>query len=97
MKHRTPECWAKLVAAWKASGQSAATFCKEGKIGYASFCHWRKRLAEVPVFEEPSKQDSAPAFIDLSSLGTPRDCADGRWHIVLRLGDGIELCLRQGG
>ena len=97
MKHRTREQWAELVAAWKASGQSAAVFCKVRQVGYASFCQWRKRLAELPASGEISKHDNPPAFIDLSSLGGQPYSAGKRWHIVLRLGDGIELCLRQGG
>jgi len=96
MKGHTQERWAKLVAAWQSSGQTAKAFCEARGLGYASFCQWRKRLAAAPGALNANQED-APAFIDLSSLGARPDLDGKGWHIVLRLGDGIELCLRQGG
>lgn len=71
---------------------SAARFCQDNNIAYASFCHWRRRLraeeAQLPRLQPASN----PAFIDLGTL-LPDNARP--WHIVLRLGDGIELCLNQ--
>lgn len=94
-KHRSPAQWQALVDQQRASGLSAPQFCKQEKIGYASFCHWRKRLSE------PSADETAvsgePGFLDLSSLmGTPPSAGPG-WHIVLSLGNGVELRLSQNG
>ncbi len=87
---RTPEQWQALVDQWQRSGQTAARFCEDNAIGYASFCNWRKRLID----------DSAPlaeqdvSFIDISTLPSP---GTGRtWNIVLSLGNGVELRLSQG-
>jgi len=52
-KHRTPEQWQTLVDQQRASGLSAPQFCKQEKIGYASFCNWRKRLSD-PSTDESS-------------------------------------------
>jgi len=65
-KHRTPEQWQALVDQQRASGLSAPQLCKQEKIGYASFCNWRKRLPN-PSTDESSGSDEA-GFLDLSSL-----------------------------
>ena len=85
---RTAEQWQILVEQWKRSGQSATQFCKVQQIGYASFCHWRKRLADV----KPTPDAEAPSFIDLNALEKRSDPA---WHIVISLGNSIELRLSQ--
>ncbi len=94
-KHRTPEQWQVLVDQQHVSGLSAPQFCKQESIGYASFCHWRKRLSG------PSPEDSTgsgdASFLDLSSLmGTSQTSGPG-WNIVLSLGNGVELRLSQNG
>lgn len=83
---RTPEQWRSLVDQWQHSGQSMARFCEEQAIGYASFCHWRKRL-----HDNGAPTGDAVSFID---LGTLSSCsAEQGWNIVLSLGNGIELRL----
>ena len=84
---RTREQWQALVEQWQQSGQSARQFCQEQDVGYASFCQWRKRFA-MPA---PSSPDPEASFIDLASLGPAG--ADQGWHIVLSLGNGVELTL----
>lgn len=88
---RTEKQWQALVEAWQQSGQSATRFCREQDIGYASFCQWRKRLLAGEAPQASGTEE--PAFIDLASLGAP---VSGGWHIVLSLGQGVELSLRQG-
>jgi len=94
-KHRTPEQWQALVNQQRDSGLSASKFCKHENIGYASFCNWRKRLSA------PSTGDSAgsseASFLDLSSLMGASPSSGPGWHIVLSLGNGVELRLSQNG
>lgn len=94
-KHRTPEQWQALVDRQRDSGLSAPQFCQQENIGYASFCHWRKRLSEA------STDDSADAgdanFLDLSSLIGGSSSSGPGWNIVLSLGNGVELRLSQNG
>jgi putative transposase len=89
---RTQDQWKTLVEQWQQSGQSARQFCEERNLGYASFCQWRKRL--IKDLPESSRQDSDAPFIDLASL-TSSSNFNGGWHIVLSLGNGIELKLSQ--
>jgi hypothetical protein len=94
-KHRTPEQWRVLVDQQRDSGLSAPQFCKQESIGYASFCNWRKRLPD------PSTDDSAGSgeanFLDLSSLMGASPSTGPGWHVVLSLGNGVELRLSQNG
>ena len=73
-KHRTPEQWQALVDQQRVSGLSAPQFCKQEKIGYASFCNWRKRLSD-PSTDESSGPGEAD-FLDLSSLMGKRSFRD---------------------
>ena len=83
--------WQQLVEQQQTSGLSAARFCRDKHIAYASFCYWRRRLlAESTGSQITPTAD--PAFIDLETL-LPDNTRP--WHIVLRLGNGIELCLNQ--
>ena len=86
---RTPEQWQTLVDQWQRSGQSMTRFCEDQRIGYTSFCHWRKRLTE-----DGAAPESAASFIDLGALSS--SCAERGWTIVLSLGNGVELRLSQG-
>ena len=91
---RSAQQWQSLVEHWQQSNQSATQFCREQEIGYASFCHWRKRLqpgdGSAPRPTGSDQASNGPAFIDLASLD---GCPASGWHIVLRLGQGVELTL----
>lgn len=92
-KRRSPDQWKALVDQYRNSGLSARRFCAQHNIGYASFCNWRQRVGEqTPGQSGPS--DRPAAFIDLSALAPAR--APSPWHIVLSLGDGVELRLSRG-
>lgn len=89
---QSAEQWSQLITQQQISGLPIAQFCREHDIAYASFCQWRRRLAaniSKPLVQEAPQE---PAFIDLEHLlpGNARP-----WNIVLRLGNGIELCLSQ--
>jgi hypothetical protein len=89
---RTPEQWQALVDQWQSSGQPASRFCDAQAIGYASFCSWRKRLADDQA-SPTTAADQEVSFIDLSALSSS---GEGRaWNIVLSLGNGVELRLSQ--
>lgn len=88
---RSADQWQAIIEQWQNSGLSAPRFCQEQSVGYASFCQWRKRFAEH--LAPPPKAE--PNFIDLASLAQSSSHA-GSWHIVLSLGNGVELTLSQG-
>ena len=86
---RTSAQWQALVDQWQSSGLSALRFCEDHRVGYASFCNWRKRLSGD---QRPTARDVS--FIDLDALTSS---GQGRtWDIVLSLGNGVELRLSQG-
>lgn len=87
-KRRTAAQWQTLIEKWQHSTLSAARFCSEHNIGYASFCQWRKKLLGPTVHQG----SDAAEFLDLSALAEP----SARWQIVLALGNGVELRLSQG-
>ncbi len=92
-QRRSPEQWKELIEQYSDSSLSAKKFCDAQGIGYASFCKWRQKLTERSTEEAPQSPKSAnPNFIDLGSLATPDE---PNWHIVLKLGNGVELCLSQ--
>lgn len=80
--------WENILAEFHQSNQSAPKFCEGRGIAYASFCKWRQQSAakDKTAVKNPS------AFIDLQSLATT---ADPSWHIVLKLGNGVEVVLSQ--
>lgn len=90
---RSADQWQALVERFEQSGRSAMQFCQEHQLGYASFCQWRRRLAN-----EGDAQVAGPrtetGFLDLSALGMTSK--NSGWQIVLSLGDGLELRLSRG-
>lgn len=86
---RTQDQWKALVEQWEKSNKSAREFCDEQGLGYASFCQWRKRLKAIP---RPASAEPEASFIDLAALSSS---VNGGWHIVLSLGNGVELKLSQ--
>lgn len=94
-KRRTPSQWQSVVDQQEQSGLSVQQFCSEHSISSASFYKWRQRLS---TSEPTQTKEPAPSFIDLSTLSSSRDHqndSDKTWHIVLSLGNGVELRLSQ--
>lgn len=89
-QHRSRQEWQSLIDQHQQSGLSAAQFCKEQHIPYASFCNWKRRLQADAngITNETASSD----FIDLSSLSPS---ANHGWRITLKLGNGVELELSQ--
>ena len=94
--HRTASQWQILIDDYHLSGLSGPRFCKARDLGYASFCKWRQRLTCSAEQHHANTATAvaapAPSFIDLTTLAGSREPS---WNIVLKLGNGIELCLSQ--
>jgi hypothetical protein len=52
--------WEQRLQEWKDSKRSAAKWCKEQNISYATFCYWKSKLApqEEVIFEELKEPSS---------------------------------------
>ena len=87
---RSRDQWQDIIHNQAQSGLSIQDFCKQTGIGYASFHKWRNRLSFKADTSLPAAQNSGSSFIDLSDLS---DAQQPGWHIVLKLGDGMELQL----
>ena len=89
-KRKSQHQWQTLIDQYQSSGLSGSQFCQTHKIAYGSFCKWRQRLS--PPMAVPVAENELASFIDVSALAG----STGRpWHITLKLGEGIELCLSQ--
>jgi len=89
--------WQQLIDRQSQSGSSAAAFCRENGLTYASFMYWRSRLTGRENNVASSVSDTSPEFIELTD-----DLAGGRSAredpsstaslvIELDLGSGIQL------
>lgn len=96
-QRRTADQWKGLVEHFNQCDQSGAAYCRENGIAYASFCTWRQRLSSSESLTTPNNESSAPAFIDLNLLAQKSmdHAQNTSWNIVLKLGNGVELCLSQ--
>lgn len=94
---RTADQWKVIVENFNLAGQSGVVYCRENDIAYASFCKWRQRFSSQLGLPELSHDNSTPAFIDLSLLPQKNltDASSPGWHIVLKLGNDVELFLSQ--
>ena len=84
-----------MLEHFRASGLNARTFCTREGLGYASFCAWRRKLAEEPAIPATTSSPSRScetAFIDLGAVGTP---ATATWTMELALGGGVVLRLQR--
>lgn len=97
--HRSASQWQRLIDHQARSGDTAAAFCREHDIGYASFMRWCTRFANGEA--SLSDSDASPGFIELT-----RDAIDVRAEhhgqesetivtapllIELDLGEGLRL------
>jgi hypothetical protein len=63
MRQRNPKrlrVWQELIDAWKRSGQTINSFCRERKLTRSNFDHWRRILIAANS-KTPSR--TAPAFV----------------------------------
>ena len=105
-QRRSAEQWQSIVTAFHQSGLNEEQFCEEHDIGYVSLCKWRRHFSSASntdlrvnkVSNRNTTTVSEPAFIDLdtiASISSPLPAPSSHWHIVLKLGNGVELCLSQ--
>ncbi len=84
-----------MLEHFRTSGLNARTFCAREGLGYASFCAWRRKLAEkpaIPAATSSPSPSSETAFIDLGAVGAPTQVA---WAVELELGGGVVLRLQR--
>lgn len=96
-KHRSAEQWQHLIDQQQSSDLPVNDFCTQHGIGYASFCKWRKRLADRPISDNNRPGAEKANFLDLSALMGNTTSSAAQWNIVLSLGNGVELRLSQNG
>lgn len=92
-KRKSQAQWQAVIEQYQASGLSGSQFCQAHDIAYGSFCKWRQRL--MPQTTLPTERDervSLAPFIDVSALTRS---TEKPWHIILKLGNGVELYLSQ--
>lgn len=95
-RRRSRDEWAGVLERFRASGLNGHAFCTREGLGYASFCVWRRKLAEelqVPAVRSVPAQTREAAFIDLGALASP---SGGAWAVELELGGGVMLRLKRG-
>lgn len=88
--YRNAAQWQQLIDLWHTSELSITEFCQTHQLSTMSFYKWRQRLAPQTEHAPAARQDAQ--FIDLSAFAHQ---GSARWHIVLSLGNGVELTLSQ--
>lgn len=87
-QRRSREEWQRLIAEQRQSGLSQQAFCRDHGLVLATFCNWKRRLAETDFADTPDKSDwlELPASLSQTTVR--------HWDIELDLGNGICLRLR---
>jgi len=89
---RSPHEWRSLLAKFDASGLGVEAFCQREAISAASLYRWRNLLGNGGAGVESVARATAPAFVDLGTLGAAAASAP-RIDLKLDLGDGLVLHL----
>jgi hypothetical protein len=74
MRQRNPErvpAWREVIDAWKRSGQTINSFCRDRELARSNFDRWRRILAAVPTEPSASKASSSPPFVPLRVVAEP--------------------------
>jgi len=53
--------WKERIERWRGSGKTAAEWCRENKIGYHKFLHWRSRFS----LKQKKDQNLTTTFVEL--------------------------------
>ena len=69
--------WGERVAGWRASGLSAAAYCREQGLAYATFQYWLRRLgtpsaAVLPIRVCPKAGNASSVVLALELRGGSR-------------------------
>lgn len=95
-KRRSRQEWERLIAQWRAGGESAATFCARRGLRVQTLQWWRWRLRQRPteeklVAERDAIQVVEHGFRELAAGGTGKVSASPRSGFELRWPDGLTL------
>ena len=82
---RTESQWRIIFEQWQKSELSIRQFCDANDVSHQSFYKWKQKFVN-----KLQTNNTEPVFIDLSSM---ENNSPHRWHIVLKLDDGMELQL----
>ncbi len=80
------EYWAGVINEWKATGLSAAEFCRQGDIKREQFFAWKRRLTDRDR-EENEPVGFVPILFEQESGG----CG-----VTVGMGEGVRLILSTG-
>jgi hypothetical protein len=72
-----------LVAAWRASGQTAAAFCWDRGVHPARFAYWRRQVRATSVLGDGA------GFVEVRPVGGGAVASGG--VVVVRLASGVEV------
>lgn len=95
MTKQTPARMARLVARWRESGESQASFARRHHIPGWTFWYWCRKLSdEAPPHE--AGPSAAPTFVPLHMAGEPSApvieiVLSGGEHLHIRAGASPEL------
>jgi hypothetical protein len=94
--------WQQIMIEFQQSGQSGTAFCKTRDLVYANFCYWKKLLSSGKTEAKKKKAQhkkpvgTLPDFMEISPVPqVSTSLLAQEWRIVLKLGNGVELCLSQ--
>ena len=62
-KSRTAARMARLVAQWRTSGESGASFARRHRISAWTFWYWQRKLTARPVSETPAPTTFVPVQV----------------------------------
>ena len=85
---RTAARMVRLVAQWRTSGESGASFARRHRIPTWSFWYWRRKLSAAPRAVAPAP---VPTFVPVQVAGEPADPV-----IEIELRGGERLHVRAG-
>lgn len=94
-KGKPDQNWKEKLFAWKTSGKSTKTWCKENNIPYTTLLGWRKRFEctyknNPPIKNSPIiAKSSSSGFIELKDSTPVTSGVFLEYH-------GIKICLQQG-
>lgn len=85
-KHRSRDEWARLVARWRASGESGRRFADRHGLSTTSLYTWGRRLAV-----EGHDAEAEPSFTEVRVVGAEPSVQDGRLEVVTRSGRAVRV------
>ena len=63
--------WRRLIAGWRDSDTSVASFCAAHSVQPSSFYYWRRRLEEVSTASAAASSALALSFVEVTAERAP--------------------------